>query len=246
MKVTISIPALQPIETFLSYLKERAGDSAHEGNIDVIADFIDRFIVVEMKRLEQANSMIKTDVEIPDDIVTKPLEQARNELALYKNALDAYLNATASAADEVRKFLNSKSSVINISEDKAIEGLKTRAEELKPTFSPEVETFPAQVSTQTPSTKARNGNGHQKKFVRKLNDMEKDTIRAFFISVNGEITYKRTQEVHAQCDPIVSIAQVTGFISYLHAEVARGDLKVRDRAAYEKVLVWNRENNNGK
>lgn len=228
MKVSIAIPAIQPIETFLNYLKDRSNDPIHEANVDVIADFIDKFLVVEMKRLSSVKDVVNTTVEIPDEIVTGPLEQARNELALYKNALDAYLKATADAGEQVKKFLNGTSPVINTS------------------------VATATLKTATPLerviAKARNGNGHEAKKKRDLTDGEKDTIRADFISVNGQFPedaslpiFKKLQAAsQARGDDDLSIFQITGFITKMHSYVASGELVLKNMSAYLTFLQGHR------
>ncbi len=43
----------EAIETFLAFVANRATDVTHKENADLIANFIDKFIVVELKRLEK-------------------------------------------------------------------------------------------------------------------------------------------------------------------------------------------------
>lgn len=80
--------------------------------------------------------------------------------------------------------------------------------------------------------KVMNGNGHKKEAIRKLSDSEKDAIRAFFMSVDGQIEEDACVDLKKNMADDIAIFQVTGFVSYLHAEVASGKIKLRDIEAY--------------
>jgi hypothetical protein len=81
-------------------------------------------------------------------------------------------------------------------------------------------------------TRTRTGNGHKKLFFRKLNNPEKDLIRAQFIRVNGQIAEDDCVRLKSQMDSVVAIFQITGFVSYLHREVAQGRLALSSVGAY--------------
>lgn len=81
-------------------------------------------------------------------------------------------------------------------------------------------------------TRNRTGNGHKKQFVRKLNNPEKDLIRAQFISVNGQIAEDDCVRLKSRMDSVVAIFQITGFVSYLHREAALGRLPLVSMGAY--------------
>lgn len=91
--------------------------------------------------------------------------------------------------------------------------------------------------------KTRYGNGHKITKKRDLWNNERSQMRTFFMNKNGQIagddcvTFKH-QALHYD----VAIFQVTGFISYLHAEVAQGKISTLELVAYE---VWMRTKYNG-
>jgi hypothetical protein len=77
MIVSVECSVKDHIETFFEYLKKRATDKAHTKDADVIADFVDRFIVIEMKRLATKDETFNTDIEIPDSLLLDPLKEAK-------------------------------------------------------------------------------------------------------------------------------------------------------------------------
>lgn len=92
------------------------------------------------------------------------------------------------------------------------------------------------------SSKPRSGNGHKSLKVRDLSDHEKDLIRCFFAERNGCIGNDdcvRWRE--SRLDSEVAIFQVTGFVTYLHDEVRKGneDL-IRDINVYLTFIQGHR------
>lgn len=83
----------------------------------------------------------------------------------------------------------------------------------------------------------RNGNGHSTTKKRRLQGDEKDTIRKFFIFQNGQIGDDDCVELlKNQQWADLSIFQITGFVSYLHREAARGRIHIRDKQAYHQFV----------
>jgi len=86
----------------------------------------------------------------------------------------------------------------------------------------------------------RNGNGHSATRKRRLEGHEKDTIRKFFIFQNGQIGDDDCVELlknhQDQGWADLSIFQITGFVSYLHRETAKGRIHIRDRQAYHQFV----------
>lgn len=231
MRVTATVSAMQPIETFLSYLKDRSGDPIHEKNVDVIADFIDRFLVVEMKRLETTTDVVKTEVEIPDDLVKKPLEAANKQLDIYKAIIGKYVSTMGEMHKDLTELLQGAGVVdkwaeVNAKDDVLDEALQASGAKDKPV--PEVRA-------------KRNGNGHKSLKIRNLEDGERDIIRAAFLQLNGEIYEDACKPIHAKLDQVLSIAQVTGFVSWLHGSVAGGGLVLRDMASYMTFIQSHRD-----
>lgn len=75
-----------------------------------------------------------------------------------------------------------------------------------------------------PPKPARAGNGHKSVKVRNLDGNEKDVIRTIFIKEGGTAADDRWVSLHKTFEHVVGIFQVTGFVSYLHREVAMGKL----------------------
>lgn len=85
---------------------------------------------------------------------------------------------------------------------------------------------------------ARNGNGHKRNRKRALTGPEKDAMRAFFMRKKGCIQDEDCVTHHSMMDQEVTIFQVTGFISYLHRQVACGSLTFSpsDQTAYVEFM----------
>ena len=245
MKVTATVPAIQPIETFLSYLKDRSADPIHENNVDVIADFIDRFMVIEMKRLETVQDTVKTDVEIPDDLVTKPLEAANKQLDIYKAIIAKYVSTMGEMHKDLSVLLHG-AGVVDITPElvrnqKLVE-INAQSDEITAQEDkPRIKVSAAEVTLRAAAARARNGNGHKSLKIRDLEDGERDLIRAAFMAINGQITEDACKPIHARIDQVISIAQVTGFVSYLHGQVMGGAFKVRDMDSYMTFLQSHRD-----
>jgi hypothetical protein len=83
------------------------------------------------------------------------------------------------------------------------------------------------------------GNGHKSNFKRKLVNLEKDAIRAEFLSINGCGTEDhwvvfRKNNLSAE----VTIFQVTGFVSYLHRDVAAHGKTMKQLPDFQAYLKW--------
>jgi hypothetical protein len=68
------------LESFFEFVKARAQDAVHKPNADVIADFVDKFLVVEMKRLSSKDETYTEDIEFPEDLVLEPLKEAKRKM----------------------------------------------------------------------------------------------------------------------------------------------------------------------
>jgi hypothetical protein len=96
----------------------------------------------------------------------------------------------------------------------------------------------------------RQGNGHRSEMVRKLNDGERDWLRAAFLRKNGQIEEDDCVTFKGQMiSDVIAIFQITGFISVLHRYVALGRMEVRDLPAYLNWMqskyggLWSQWNN---
>ena len=89
------------------------------------------------------------------------------------------------------------------------------------------------------------GNGHRSLKKRKLNDFEKNYIQQKFYSLEGQLyrndcVNMRQYLNSIQSESDISPFQVTGFITYLHKEVAKGEIVFQDMDTYNQHLVLKR------
>lgn len=207
MKLTIDVSAKERLEAILNWVAKRAEDKAHKNNGDIIADFIEKFIVFELKRLENKNESISQEIEIPDSVVIQPL------LAMKDKMVEGF--------DE---FLQTK-------------GIMPKTPQSGGNSNPTM----AQTATAPPpstTNSTRNGNGHAVGRKRKLNSPEKDNIRADFKRLNGEYEdqKKSCTALLPQMGNDITVWQITGFVSFLHREIAAGRFEVDDMDSYMKFL----------
>lgn len=218
MKVTMQVPASVPISSFFEHLKKVATDKVHEDNVDLIADFVEKVLVVEMKRLENDTETFEQIVEIPDSVVLEPLQKAKKQFDDYFNGFVTSRGGTPVVEDDPLQL------------DIPVPPLSKG--------EPAFENDP--VPTPTQFVAKRSGNGHKVNKIRSLYGNEKDTIRAEFLNLNGQIAEDASKPIHAGLSKEVSIFQVTGFITYLHSLIAGGALEVRDMPAYLTFLQGHR------
>lgn len=86
-------------------------------------------------------------------------------------------------------------------------------------------------------TRNRVGNGHKSEMVRKLNDQERDLIRSVFIAKNGQIEEDDCVTIKPSLGEDIAIFQITGFVSYLHRDVAIARTQLRDLTAYKTWMA---------
>jgi hypothetical protein len=91
-----------------------------------------------------------------------------------------------------------------------------------------------------PETPARSGNGHKIEKKRDLTGSEKDGIRSWFYKVNGQIENDLCVSYKGDMDPDVAIFQVTGFVTYMHLQVAMGKVILSDLKSYFEFIGHHR------
>jgi len=220
MKVTIGYSVEQKLNNFLEFLKNRAMEDVHESNRDLIADFIDKVLVVEMKHYANNHEEIDETIEIPDNVIMEPMRKAKEKFdAAFAGFLsgDELPSQTASAqpATSPPPKAASGSGVTTDNSDPSVPGAISRA---------------------------RNGNGHAANKVRDLEDSERDTIRTEFTTLNGQIAEDACLPILEMLANEITIFQVTGFVSYLHREISCGRLMmVADMASYEAWMKKQRK-----
>lgn len=229
-KVTVQYSVKERMEKFFELLKKRAQDKLHENNKDLIADFVDKFIVVELKWLENNKEMFEEVFEVPDEVMLEPLKQMK---ASFDKTFNDFLSGKGvSIPKSTPEF--------SIDEEKKFEKEFSTDKEV---------TSGSSVTTSTP--KPRTGNGHESKKTRALTSSEKDVIKADFLALNGQFvdSSKSCQPILAKLGHAISIWQVVGFVSLCHRYVAEGSLQVPDLDAYKVFLeahhkLWAQYNSN--
>lgn len=228
-KIDIEFPMSKRLGSFLEYIKERVADPCHVANQDVIADFVDKFLVIEMKRLAVKDEVRKGSVEIPDDVLLEPLRNAKGMVdKMFRNLLGDH------GAEELAKARPATPEESS---------LHTGQVDKKPTLDEiekEIDEVPATPGAPAAPAK-KSGNGHVAAKVNNLSDPEKDLIRAEFIRLNGEIAEDSCLPIRDKCRDTITIFQVTGFVTYLHKKVADGSIMVNDVTAYETYLQGHRK-----
>lgn len=86
----------------------------------------------------------------------------------------------------------------------------------------------------------RSGNGHTSEKIRDLYDNERDIIRAEFMKLNGQIKEDACLEIQKKLGTEVAIFQVTGFVTYLHLQIAEGKFEVNNMPDYLMFLQEHR------
>jgi hypothetical protein len=80
MKVTIDMSVKDRLEALLEWLKKKAKEKAHENNGDVIADFVEKILVVELKNLDSKPETFGQDIEVPDEVLAAPLLKMKESM----------------------------------------------------------------------------------------------------------------------------------------------------------------------
>jgi len=81
-------------------------------------------------------------------------------------------------------------------------------------------------------TRNRTGNRHKREKVRDLEDVERAFFRKTFLDKNGQIENDLCTVMKQGVASEVAIFQITGYISYLHREVAQNRLVLNNLQAY--------------
>ncbi len=227
MKVTVQRSMKEKLESFFEYLKARAMHEDHEANRDLIADFVEKVLVFEMKQIENNDKPIDEQIEIPDSVLVAPLSKA-------------WENVSGVFQDQLKKLGADDTSIPD----------ETIPDEIIPdeTKPKEKEVPLKQDEDGQSSPLKRNGNGHEAKFKRKLLDIERDTIRNEFINLNGQLAddQKECTRIRDLIGDPITVWQVTGFVSYLHRDIAAGGKtfhQLKDIGAYlnwmkDKRALW--------
>lgn len=204
MKFSIDAQVKDRLEALISWIDKRSEDKIHEKNGDVIADFLDKFLVVEMKRLENKPEVIQQDIEIPDKVMLEPLTRMKEAV---DGAFDTFMSGRGITVPQSGS-------------------------------TPEEEDTATQTAPVATANTPRTGNGHSALAKRKLNDPEKNYIRQEFMALNGEFkdAKKSCTAMLPQMGADISVWQITGFVSYLHREIAADRLQVPDMPAYLTFL----------
>jgi hypothetical protein len=230
MKVTVDRPKVSMLNAMLTWIQGISESPDYEDSKDIIADFVDKVMVAEAKKASSDNSVVQEDIEIPDAIFTEPLEA---KVAEVMKEYDAQWVELRKLAEKISNLIGG----IVAHKDGTVPDLPAAG-----SGTPAPEKVPETAAVEDPAvqrriTRHRSGNGHQKTKKRPLSDTERDSLRNFFLARNGQIEDDNCVKWRTDNnDPVVGIFQVTGFISYLHREVAEGRTMVRNLASYEEWM----------
>lgn len=165
---------------------------------------------------EQASKLRKAQV----DAILKFKRQYLNEAIAKLTENEETYPEDLSIPDDIIKGIAQQAGMVDVMTPatKESEGVLPKEEEPQP-----------EQSDQFFGKESANGHKIEKK--RDLLDTEKDSLRAFFESVDGQVEEDGCVTLKNSMDADVGIFQVTGFISYLHREVASGK-KLNDVEGY--------------
>jgi hypothetical protein len=229
LTITVQRPHSDRLQNFLTYLKVRAVAPEHETNRDVIANFVDKFLVFELKRLGDVQETFEEEVSIPDSILVEPLKRAKAGFdKVFKDFMSKQGLDTLTTSVEPEEAVEPESDYPSVAG--IIAGVTKTTQPITEAASSEDGIIPP---VEPPSK--RNGNGHKTAKKRKLTDQEKDQVREFFLLKSGMIGDDDCVVHHKAMDQTVTIFQVTGFCTYLHKKVAMGDLTLTNLPGY---IAW--------
>jgi ribosomal protein L7/L12 len=263
MKIVIQRSVKDQVDNFFEWLKGRAVNEDHETNKDLIADFVDRVMVFEMKKLANTDESFEEEIEIPNQALMEPLLEAKKEFDKSFEKILRENNITEDVPEEeeedeeekkedapeeenkeewlneVKDYLNNGKIIqaIKLYREKANVGLK-EAKEACDVLRGMVPPPQDPVTLRT----IRSGNGHKVGIKRKMNSAEKDLIRAEFMNKNGLaendywVGFKK-----GKIDDEIGIFQITGFVSYLHRQVAFGSIDLPNLPEYISWMKTKRD-----
>ena len=239
MKITIDRPRKSILDGLLTWIKELSSCPDYESDRDLIADFVDKVVVAEAKKAATDASMVSEEIEVPNEIFEEPLKKKTEEIKATYAAKWAQLKKIINSIDPLEggSFVP-KLIVGPPSEEQASPpevSIETNPHSYNSTKELDLP-IPEPVDSQK-ITRNRIGNGHKKSMTRRLTGQERDGLRAFFLSKNGMLEDDDCVQYRSlSMDHVVGIFQVTGFISYLHREVAEGRTVVKDLTTYEEWM----------
>lgn len=218
MEIVVERSVLERVEGFFNWLQDEvANKGRHTQHKALVADFVTNILIPDLTQLRQSPQTYEEKLEVPDELIEEPVQERVSRLAGdLKRALGGEIDRVMGAPQT-----DGSGSVTN----------QTAPVTTCGAAAPQT---PVTVCDEAPN----NGNGHKSDMKRKLLNHEKDKIRAFFISNDGIIEEDACVKFREEAlDPIVAIFQVTGFVSYLHREIASGKDIVR-QIDMVKYMAW--------
>jgi len=212
MIVKVDCSMKDHLESFFEFVKARAQDAVHKPNADVIADFVDKFLVVEMKRLSSKDETYTEDIEFPEDLVLEPLKEAKKKM------------------DDIFEDFLKKGSVTSAPTDldKKLKALERPA--------------PLDTSTPAVARPRNGNGHKKEKIRSLLDaekDFIRTNFSALNGQIKDDVCVEMKQNVAIGAE--VGIFQVTGFVTYLHGRVAAGELILNDLPAYLEFIKGHRD-----
>jgi hypothetical protein len=238
MKITIDRPKKSVLDGFLSWIKGLAESPEHEADRDLIADFLDKVLIAEAKKISTDSTMVSEEIEVPDEIFMVPLQKKEAEL---KAAYKAKWNNIRRIINGIDPDTAEDGALVQIVKETSSENKNEDPLVMRPEVAEAVRQNSADLTPQNPTskiiTRTRIGNGHVRSKKRPLASLERDCIRDFFLNLNGQIEDDNCVSFKRDKMPAeVGIFQVTGFVSYLHREVAEGRTVVNNLTDYEQWM----------
>jgi len=262
MEFTIKEQAKDSLIQFVDWIKIRAEEKVHKNNKDLIADFLEHFIVVELKRMENEKETREIKVEIPDDqipnqgpdpidLIRKVVKTMTSEMVdekgnpiKIKDILSGQVaEETPDFIDGVKAFLKAGNKVKAVKLYKEYKGesliqCKEAVDRIQKQMNappPEVNAPPPKANA-LPIKRSRSGNNHSVGKKRRLTNDERDYITSQFTTFDGNLDENACSRIADVLKLSVNGKtpwQVTGYVSELHRKVAAGTLSLPNPSVYK-------------
>ena len=217
MEFTIKKSSKDSLVQFVEWIKDRAKDPLHENNKDIIADFLEKVVVVELKKLENDPTEFDSKIDIPDDLIPRQGPDANTLIRKVVGVLvEEMMDKDGNPLD-----LNE---ILNLDSTKEVEDKSTTVEDEE-----SAEPLGEVLTGKEEKGSIRTGNNHKKGKKRPLNDCERTYITQVFLSKNGVLADKDCTEIAKHLGISAEGKtpwQVTGLVSELCRQVNEGKLKL--------------------
>ena len=220
MEFTIKKSSKDNLIQFIEWIKDRAEDPVHKNNKDLIADFLEQVVVVELKKLENDPQEFDTKVEIPDDAIPK---QGPDPATLIRKVVKVL----------AEEMIDKDGNPVDVDEIlNTVEEEEDDPQTVVPAVpEPKLDGMGGVCPTGEVLTASkgynRTGNSHKKGKKRPLNADEREYITQEFLKKNGNLEDKDCTGIAKHLGLSVNGKtpwQVTGWVSELCRRVADGKI----------------------